>query len=83
MEFDTTLEANMPESVSVQVVLVVTQFKRSPSAGTDTGPTRVLEAVIAAAAPTVKVKALEALSNPIVPLVVLATPSVGVAVKEG
>jgi len=79
----TTFVARMPESVRVKVELEVTALKRSPVVGTDTGPTIVLEALIAAAADMVNVKALDALRKPRLPVVVLATPNIGVGVTLG
>lgn len=82
-EATTRFAATTPESVSVQVVDVVAQSSTSPLAGTEIGPTRVLDALMAAAAPIVNVKALEALRKPRVPVVVDATPSTGVGVNAG
>jgi hypothetical protein len=76
------LAATTPESVRVQVVLVVAQSSKWPLVGTDIGPTIVFDALMAAAAAIVNVNALDALSKPNEPVVVLATPRVGVAVQD-
>jgi len=78
----TTFDVRSPESVNWQVVLVVEQERRWLLVGTALGPAMVLEALMPAAPAMVKAKAFEALSRVREPVVVLATPKVGVAVHE-
>jgi hypothetical protein len=71
-----------PSSVKVQVVVDVVHPIKCPLAMTAVGPRIVLLAVVLADDPIVKVKAFPALAKDQVPVLVDATPSVGVSVHE-